>query len=132
MGTNISTFEGYKMHVISLIVKNEFGVMQRVMGEFTRNKINVETIVVGKCELSGKSRMVLSVIGKEAADTAMGKIQKLQDVYWAEMIPESGQSAYALMSTSSGNVGVVGGSSQVEEIIDRSNPEKYVKALNAL
>ena len=38
------------MHVISLIVKNEFGVMQRIMGEFTRNKINVESIVVGKCE----------------------------------------------------------------------------------
>ena len=36
------------MYVISLIVKNEFGVMQRVMGEFTRNKINVETIVVGE------------------------------------------------------------------------------------
>ena len=45
------------MFVISLIVKNEFGVMQRVMGEFTRNKINVETIVVGKCEAPGKSRL---------------------------------------------------------------------------
>jgi Acetolactate synthase, small (regulatory) subunit len=120
------------MHVISLIVKNEFGVMQRVMGEFTRNKINVETIVVGKCELPDKSRMVLSVIGKEAAETAIGRIKRLQDVYEAELIPESGQSAYALMSTSSGNVGVVGGSAQVEEIIDRSNPDKYVKALNAL
>ena len=59
------------MHVISLIVKNEFGVMQRVMGEFTRNKINVETIVVGKCEVPQKSRMVLSVIDREAAETAM-------------------------------------------------------------
>ena len=105
------------MHVISLIVKNEFGVMQRVMGEFTRNKINVETIVVGKCELPGKSRMVLSVISHD---------------YEAELIPESGQSAYALLSTSNGNVGVVGGSDQVEELIERSKPEHYVKALNAL
>ena len=102
------------MHVISLIVKNEFGVMQRVMGEFTRNKINVETIVVGKCELP------------------IGRLQKLQDVYEAELIPESGQSAYALLSTSNGNVGVVGGSDQVEELIERSKPEHYVKALNAL
>ncbi len=47
------THQGAAMYVISLIVKNEFGVMQRVMGEFTRNKINVETIVVGKCELPG-------------------------------------------------------------------------------
>ncbi len=120
------------MHVISLIVKNEFGVMQRVMGEFTRNKINVETIVVGKCESAGRSRMVMSVIGKDAADTAIGRLQKLQDVYEAELIPPERQSAYALLSTTDGNVGVVGGSSQVEELIKRSAPEKYVKALNAL
>jgi acetolactate synthase-1/3 small subunit len=120
------------MHVISLVVRNEFGVMQRVMGEFTRNKINVETIVVGKCELVGKSRMVLSVIGEDAAETAIGRLRKLQDVYDAELIPEAGQSAYALISTSSGNVGVVGGSGQVEEIIERSKPDRYVEALNAL
>lgn len=120
------------MYVISLIVKNEFGVMQRVMGEFTRNKINVETIVVGKCELPGKSRIVLSMIEKSAADLAAGRLQKLQDVYEVELVPESGQSAYALLSTSNGNVGVVGGSDQVEELIERSKPERYVKALNAL
>lgn len=123
---------GYSVYVISLIVKNEFGVMQRVMGEFTRNKINVETIVVGKCELKGKSRIVLSVIDKDVAEIAIGRLQKLQDVYDAELVPESGQSAYALLSTSSGNVGVVGGSDQVEELIDRSKPDRYVKALNAL
>jgi len=120
------------MYVISLIVKNEFGVMQRVMGEFTRNKINVETIVVGKCEIPNRSRMVLSVIDKDAADTAMGRLQKLQDVYLAEMILEDGQSAYALMSTANGNVGLVGGAAQVEEIIERSKSERYVMALNAL
>ncbi len=95
------------MYVISLVVKNEFGVMQRVMGEFTRNKINVETIVVGKCEQPGKSRMVLSVIDKNDAVTAMGRLEKLQDVYDSELVTEGGQSAYALLSTSKGNVGVV-------------------------
>ncbi|MDY0293103.1 MAG: ACT domain-containing protein [Candidatus Methanomethylophilaceae archaeon] len=113
-------------------MKNEFGVMQRVMGEFTRNKINVETIVVGKCEQPGKSRIVLSVIGKDAANTALAKVSKLQDVSSAQIIDEEGQSAYALISTTCGNVGVVGGSAQVEEIIERTKPEKYVKALNAL
>ena len=123
---------GAAMYVISLIVKNEFGVMQRVMGEFTRNKINVETIVVGKCERPGKSRIVLSVVYKAVAEVALGRLQRLQDVYETELVPESGQSAYALLSTSSGNVGVVGGSDQVEELIERSKPERYVKALNAL
>lgn len=120
------------MFVISLIVKNEFGVMQRVMGEFTRNRINVETIVVGKCEQHGKSRVVLSMVKEEDANLAAGKLKMLQDVYEVELVPESGQSAYALLSTSSGNVGVVGGSDQVEELIDRSKPDRYVKALNAL
>ncbi|MEA4977278.1 MAG: acetolactate synthase [Methanomassiliicoccaceae archaeon] len=120
------------MYVISLVVKNEFGVMQRVMGEFTRNKINVETIVVGKCEQPGKSRMVLSVIDKNDAVTAMGRLEKLQDIYESELVTEEGQSAYALLSTSKGNVGVVGSSDQVDEIIEMSAPDKYVSALNAL
>jgi len=76
--------------------------------------------------------MVLSVIEKEAAETALGRLQKLQDVYEAEMIPPEGQSAYALMTTSNGNVGLVGGAAQVDEIIERSKAEKYVMALNAL
>ena len=66
------------------------------------------------------------------AGIAIGRLQKLQDDYDAELVPESGQSAYALLSTSNGNVGVVGGSDQVEELIDRSKPDRYVKALNAL
>lgn len=120
------------MHVISLVVKNEFGVMQRVMGEFTRNRINVETIVVGKCEMPDKSRMVLSVMDKGQADLALGRLQKLMDCFDVRMVEESGQAAYALISTSGGNVGVVGESSQVDEIIERSEPERFVMALNAL
>jgi len=120
------------MYVISMIVKDEFGVMQRAMGEFTRNKINVETIVVGKCELPGKARIVLSVVGKESAETAMARLERLQDVCDVRLVPEEGQSAYALISTSDGNVGLIGGSAQVEEIIERTKPKRYVKALNAL
>ena len=75
---------------------------------------------------------MLSVVDKAVAEVALGRLQRLQDVYETELVPESGQSAYALLSTSSGNVGVVGGSDQVEELIERSKPERYVKALNAL
>ena len=120
------------MHVISMIVKDEFGVMQRVMGEFTRNKINVETIVVGKCEIHGKARIVLSVVGKNAAETAIARLERLQDVYDVQLVSEDGQSAYALMSTSGDSVGLIGGPAQVEEIIERTKPKRYVKVLNAL
>jgi len=124
--------EAIQMHVISLVVKNEFGVMQRIMGEFTRNKINVETIVVGKCEQPGKARMVLSVIGKDSAELVIDRLQRLQDVACVQMIEEDGQSAYALISTTDGMVGLIGGSAQVEEIIERTKPERYVKTLSAL
>jgi len=120
------------MHVVSMMVKDEFGVMQRVMGEFTRNKINVETIVVGKCEVPGKARIVLSVVGKDSAETAMARLERLQDVSDVCLIPEEGQSAYALISTTDGHVGLIGGHAQVEEIIERTKPKRYVKALNAL
>ena len=118
------------MHVLSLIVKNEFGVMQRIMGEFTRNKINVESIVVGKCEYPGRSRMVLSVIDRDAAELAAGKLQKLMDVFEIRIVDK--YAAFALMSTTDGGVGVVGQPEQVEELTDRAKPEKYIVALNAL
>ena len=120
------------MYVLSLVVKNEFGVMQRIMGEFTRNKINVESIVVGKCECPGRSRMVLAVNDRDAAELAAGKLQKLMDVYEANLVEEKMYTTFALISTAGGAVGVVGEPSQVEDIIDRSKPEKYVMALNAL
>jgi len=49
------------MEVLMLLVYDQPGVMQRVMGEFTRKRINVETIVVGKCEMPERARIVLSV-----------------------------------------------------------------------
>ena len=120
------------MYVISLVVKNEFGVMQRIMGEFTRNKINVESIVVGKCECPGKSRMVLAVNAKEQAELAVGKLQKLMDVYEIGPVEDNLYTTFAFISTSGGAVGVVGEPAQVEEIIERSKPEKYIVALNSL
>ena len=50
-----------------LLVYDQPGVMQRVMGEFNRKRINVETIVVGKCEMPEKARIVLAVEDKEKA-----------------------------------------------------------------
>jgi acetolactate synthase small subunit len=36
------------MEVIMMLTYDQPGVMQRVMAEFTRKKINVDTIVVGR------------------------------------------------------------------------------------
>ncbi len=120
------------MYVVSLIVKNEFGVMQRVMGEFTRNKINVETIVVGKCELPGKSRIVLSMISEEDANKVAVNLARLQDVFDVRKVPQSEQFSFALMSSPGGNVGEAGGREQIEGILDSRKPEQFLKTLSAL
>ena len=57
----------------------------------------------------------------------------LQNFGWVVVhLKEDKYTAFALISTTGGAVGVVGKPSQVEDIIDRSKPEKYVMALNAL
>ncbi len=120
------------MEVISMIVKDEFGVMQRIMGEFTRKRINVETIVVGKCEVPGKARIVLSVLNKEMADIAVERLGRLQDIDAVEVVDEPRQSAYALISTSKGWCGLIGSRDEVAEIIEKTDPEHYIKTVNAL
>jgi hypothetical protein len=54
------------------------------------------------------------------------------DVYEASLVDEKMYTTFSLISTAGGAVGVVGEPSQVEDIIARSKPDKYVVALNAL
>lgn len=120
------------MEVISMIVNDQFGVMQRVMGEFTRKKINVETIVVGKCELPGKARIVLSVKDRKQAEQAVERLTRLQDVIEVETIDESRHEAYALVSNSFGKARLIGSIEEVDALIETTKPSKYIKTINAL
>ena len=71
-----------------MVVNDEFGVMQRVMGVFTRKRINVDTIVVGRCEIAGKSRIMLTVKDRAAADIAVADLLRLHDVVHAETVDD--------------------------------------------
>ncbi|HUV24627.1 MAG TPA: ACT domain-containing protein [Methanomassiliicoccales archaeon] len=120
------------MQVISMIVNDEFGVMQRVMGEFTRKKINVETIVVGKCELEGKARIVLTVLGRDNAELALERLERLHDVLEIDILNETRHEAYALVANEEGKVRLIGSIQEVTKLIDSMKPEKYIQAVNAL
>jgi len=120
------------MEVISMIVNDEFGVMQRVMGEFTRKRINVETIVEGKCEIPGKARIVLTVVDRKDAEVAVERLTRLQDVLSVEIVDESRHEAYALVSNSFGKVRLIGSREEVAKVIEVTKPDKYIKAVNAL
>ncbi len=120
------------MEVISMVVNDEFGVMQRVMGVFTRKRINVDTIVVGRCEIAGKSRIVLTVNDKAAADVAIADLLRLHDVVHAETVDETRHEAYALVSNSAGKARLIGSIDEVDKIIDSAKPDTFIRAVNAL
>jgi len=52
-------------HVISILVNDQPGVLQRVAGLFGRRGFNIESITVGTSEESGLSRMVIVTRGDE-------------------------------------------------------------------
>lgn len=121
------------MEVVSMVVNDEFGVMQRIVGEFTRRKINIETIVVGKCEIPGKARVVLGVKDMSMAQSAVAALkQKVHDVISIEIVEHSRIEAYALTSNSNGKARLIGSVHEVDNMIDSAKPDKYIKAINAI
>jgi len=118
--------------VIMLLVYDQPGVMQRVMGEFNRKRINVETIVVGKCEMPERARIVLAIEDKEKATGVLEHLRALHEVIECDLVDHARHEAYALVQTGQGLCRVTGSVKEVESIIQKSKPEKYVQAMNAL
>jgi acetolactate synthase-1/3 small subunit len=121
------------MEVVSMVVNDEFGVMQRIVGEFTRRKINIETIVVGKCEIPGKARVVLSVQDRSMAESAVSALtQRVHDVIQIEILDETRHESYALTSNGFGKARLIGSTKEVDKMIEASQPDKFIKAINAI
>src|SRR5512136_1633970 len=120
------------MEVMMMLVHDQPGVMQRVMGEFNRKRINVETIVVGKCEMSGRARIVLSIEDKEQALSVIEHLRALHEVIEADLVDSSRHEAYALMCNKEGVCRVTGTVEEVDAVVRKSQPERYVQAMNAI
>lgn len=121
------------MEVVSMVVNDEFGVMQRIVGEFTRRKINIETIVVGKCEIPGKARVVLSVKDRAQAESVVSALkQRVHDIISIEIVDATRHEAYALTSNSGGKARLIGSTQEVDSMIEAARPDKFVKAINAI
>jgi len=48
------------LQVLSLLVHDGWGVMQRITATFTRKRISIDTIIAGKCEKEGCARVLLA------------------------------------------------------------------------
>lgn len=76
-------------HVISVLVNDQPGVLQRVSGLFGRRGYNIESITVGQSEEPGLSRMVLVTNGDQKTLEQISKqLYKLIDV--AKVVDISG------------------------------------------
>lgn len=120
------------MEVMMMLVYDQPGVMQRVMGEFNRKRINVETIVVGKCEIPERARIVLSIEDKEKALSVIEHLRALQEVIECDLVDQARHEAYALLQAKEGVCRVTGSVEEVDAIIKKSQPEKFIQAMNAI
>ena len=79
--------EGY--HVISTLVEDKPGVLQKVAGLFNRRGFNIDSITVGNSEVEGLSRMVISVNADEKGlEQVIKQLNKLVDVVKIKDITE--------------------------------------------
>ena len=77
-------------HVISTLVEDKPGVLQKVAGMFNRRGFNIESITVGKSEVEGQSRMVITVHADEKGlEQVTKQLNKLIDVIKIKDITKS-------------------------------------------
>lgn len=70
-----------KKHVLSVLVRNQYGVVTRVSGLFTRRGFNIDSFTGEETELSNISRLTIVVNGDEwALDQVKKQVSKLVDV----------------------------------------------------
>ena len=68
-------------HIISTLVENKPGVLQKVAGLFTRRDFNIDSITVGESEVEGLARMVITVKADEKLlEQVTKQLNKLVDV----------------------------------------------------
>jgi len=70
-----------KYHVISTLVENKPGVLQKVSGLFTRRDFNIDSITVGESAVDGLARMVITVKADDKIlEQVTKQLNKLVDV----------------------------------------------------
>ena len=68
-------------HIISVLVEDKPGVLQKVAGLFTRRDFNIDSITVGESEVEGLSRMVITVnADKTGLEQVTKQLNKLVDI----------------------------------------------------
>lgn len=73
--------------ILSLLVKNESGVLTRISGLFSRRGFNIDTLSVGETPDHNISRMTITATGDDYVQTQITRqLEKLHDVLIVEIM----------------------------------------------
>lgn len=68
-------------HILSVLVRNDSGVLSRVSGLFSRRGYNIDSLSVGRTQNPKVSRMTISLMGDDAVlEQVKKQLSKLEDV----------------------------------------------------
>ncbi|MDX1920990.1 MAG: acetolactate synthase small subunit [Candidatus Caenarcaniphilales bacterium] len=74
---------------LSVLVKNEAGVLTRIAGMFSRRGYNIESLAVGTCEKPGLSRMtIVALADEDEIEQIKKQLDKLIDVLSVESLEQ--------------------------------------------
>lgn len=74
-------------HTLSILVRNEPGVLTKIAGTFYRRGFNIETLTVGKTHIAGLSKILISVPGDpREIEFLRRQIENLVDVHQASLL----------------------------------------------
>ncbi len=118
------------MQVLSLLVHDDWGVMQRITAVFTRKRISIDTVLAGPCEKAGCARVILA-----SADPKFPKmlehVRRVHDVIEAEYI-ENNAEEFVLLRSASGLKPLSGKPEEVDARVAEEDGAAYVRAYGAL
>ncbi|MEM3399743.1 MAG: acetolactate synthase small subunit [Candidatus Micrarchaeia archaeon] len=77
-------------HIISMLVEDRMGTLQRIACVFSKRNFNMDTITVGKTEMPGLSRVTITTRGDEkTVEQIVKQLNKLVDVIKVSEMDES-------------------------------------------
>ncbi|MGQ0797673.1 MAG: hypothetical protein ACT4OI_07415 [Methanobacteriota archaeon] len=119
------------MQVLSLLVHDGWGVMQRITAVFTRKRISIDTILAGKCEKEGCARVLLAST-HPLFPKMVEHLRRVHDVLEVDYI-ENDAEAFALLRTAAhARVALSGKAAEVDAKVAGENGAEYVTAYGAL
>ncbi len=118
------------MQVLSLLVHDDWGVMQRITAVFTRKRISIDTILAGPCEKEGCARVLLA-----SSDPKFPKmvehLRRVHDVIDVEYI-ENNAEEFVLVRSAGGRKPLSGKPDQVDSELAKEDSAAYVRAYGAM